>query len=148
VRLTLAVPEQVVLHSRLVLVHPGAVTVRGGDLDSALTFPASVISRLEASRGKNPALILGGAAAGATLGAVLGPVFITESDVCKLGVGPPEDCRKETSEEVIGAIVGGVLFGLIGNALARERWRGVPLGDLFFNATGPATWRVGWSVGF
>ncbi len=147
-RLTLALPEQVVVRTRLVLVHPSSVTVQGGDLDSVVTVPAGVISRIEASRGKNPAILFGATAFGATLGALLGPVFITESDACKLGVAPPEECRKETSEEVIGAIVGGVLFGLIGAALARERWRGVPLDDLFFDVTRAATWRVGWSVGF
>jgi hypothetical protein len=117
----------------LVLIDPWSITVRGGDIDTTSVLASSSIVKFERSRGKHPALVIGAPVVGGLLGAALGPMLITESTQCSPGVKVAAECRKETADELVGAIVGALAFGLVGGAIARERWQEVPLERLFFD---------------
>jgi hypothetical protein len=140
-----AVPS--LLRTRLVLLDDRGVTVRGGDLDSMRVFSADSFVKLELSLGKDPALVIGAPVAGGLLGAVLGPVFITEDARCERDIDVPGGCGKETPDAVVGALVGAVAFGLAGGAVARERWQEIPLDRLFVDY-GQRALRIGMSWRF
>lgn len=147
VRLTLRNVAPSTVYTRILLIEPRAVMVRSGDVDTATVVSARQISRFEVSRGRHPALMWGALVMGGLLGAAIGPLLITESDRCRLGVGDARECRKQTSDEAIGAIVGALAFGILAGAVVPERWREIPLGDLFLSMTPDARIRVGLSVG-
>ena len=147
VRITRGSAVPAVVRTRLVLLDQRSVTVRGGDVDTMMVLPSRSIVRFEVSRGKHPALTFGAPVLGGLLGAALGPIIITEDPACTSGRGIVEECAKEMSDEVVGALFGGMALGLLGSVVARERWREVPLRSLFFNVNARSA-RVGVSLGF
>jgi hypothetical protein len=92
------------------------------------------IGQLRVSTGRNPKLLYGVPVIGAAIGALLGPVLITEPEQCDLGYADVVDCTKEVPDVVVGAGGGAILMGLLTPLLARERWVHVPLDVLLSSA--------------
>ncbi len=147
VRITRASVVPAVVRTRLVLLDQRSVMVRGGDVDTMIVFPSRSIVRFELSRGKHPALVLGAPLLGGLLGAALGPIIITENSRCTSGVGIVEECATEMSDAAVGALFGGIALGFLGSVVARERWREVPLQELFFDVNARSA-RLGVSIRF
>lgn len=92
------------------------------------------IGQLRVSTGRDPKLIYGAPAIGAALGALVGPVLITEPEQCKLGYADVVDCTKEVPDVVVGAGGGAILLGMLTQLIARERWVHVRLDVLLSSA--------------
>jgi hypothetical protein len=60
--------------------------------------------------------------AGAALGALIAPALMQESITCQAGGGSSTECGSEAPKPLIGAAVGAVVFMLLGNLIAEERW--------------------------
>lgn len=95
----------------------------------------SAIDRLEVGRGKNPAMLLGAIGLGAGIGAVAGAA-VPEADDCRLGIAPASECAHETSDALIGAVAGAVVFGLLARRFTKERWVERPLDRVAVGAEG------------
>jgi len=92
------------------------------------------IAQLRVSTGRDPKLVYGGPVLGAALGALVGPVFITEPEPCDLGYGDVSDCNKVLPDVVVGAGGGAVIMGILVKLLAKERWVHVRLDQLLSSA--------------
>jgi hypothetical protein len=134
IRITRGGAVPAVLRTRLVLLERDFIMVRGGDVDRLSVLPTHTIMRFELSRGKNPALIYGAPVLGGSLGALLGPVLITEDIDCQRGAKSEERCAKEFPDAAVGAFFGAIAVGWLGSALAKERWQEIPLDELFLGA--------------
>ncbi len=88
------------------------------------------LQRFDVSRGRHPATLLGPAAVGAGIGALLGPKLITEDQRCDVQVVDDPECGSETPEALIGAAVGAAAFAVVGRVVTRERWAEIPLSRL------------------
>lgn len=100
--------------------------VMSADSVGFLTLSLARLERLEVSRGRNPAMVLGGVALGGVAGALLGPVVLPDDFLCELDVVDDPKCKKETPDAVIGAAVGAVVLGVLSHAIAKERWVRIP----------------------
>ena len=148
VQITRANTSPPVLRTSLVLLEQDSVMVRGGDVDTAIALDPRSIVRFELSRGKHPAATIGAPLVGAALGALVAPLLITETERCSWGLGTARQCEKLTSDEVVGVIVGALAFSLAARAIARERWREIPLDHLFWDVRPGQPFRVGVSLDF
>lgn len=122
----MAWPDPAVWIGRLILYDDDSIRLRS-DTAGVISLKLELIERLEASRGPNPILVLGGPALGAGVGAFVGPALMRESIECEAGATPDDRCGSLTAEPVIGAAVGAVFLGLVSSLLARERWAVVDL---------------------
>ena len=66
---------------------------------------------------------------GAALGAFIAPALMQESLACKTGALDQRECGSDTPKPLIGAAVGAIVFLLVGNLLAEERWMELDLGE-------------------
>jgi len=117
------------LVGKLLLFETTALTVVPSGEMRARRFALAQLRRFEVSRGYHPAVVYGGPAIGAALGLWLGPVILTKEARCSFDIVVP-DCMQETSDALIGAAVGGVVFLVATRLVARERWLEVPLAAL------------------
>jgi hypothetical protein len=107
------------------------------------------IGQLRVSIGRDPKLIYGVPAIGAAIGALAGPVLITEPEQCKLGYADVVDCTKEVPDVVVGAAGGAILMGMLTRLIARERWVHVRLDVLLSSAvSGSSTLPISVALSF
>ena len=119
--------EPAVQVGSLLLIGTRTLTIIGDSAHPRTEYPLSAIDRLEVSRGRHPALTVVVPIGGALLGALVAPAVMTDDPKCSLNAADNPDCIRETPDPLIGAVVGAVLLGILGHAVARERWREVPL---------------------
>jgi hypothetical protein len=98
-------------------------------IDTVVRFRLRDIDRLEISRGKSEWLTVGMPVAGAALGALVAPALMQESIACSAGGGSNLYCGSEAPKPLIGAAVGAVVFMLVGNLIAEERWLELDIGE-------------------
>ena len=118
-RAWMILPDSNVWVGRLVLLDNRYLDLR---LDSVIRLRLDRIERLEKSRGKSAWLTLGLPLAGAALGAIVAPILMEESLACRTGAVDQRECGSEAPKPLIGAAVGAIVFMLVGNLVAEERW--------------------------
>ena len=98
-------------------------------IDTVIRVRLGDIDRLEISRGRSEWLTVGMPMLGASLGAIIAPALMQESIACDAGGGSSLECGSEAPKPLIGAAVGAVVFMLVGNLLAEERWMELDIGE-------------------
>lgn len=125
------------LTGRLMDIGSGRLRMRGVNLNYEVTIPISMLERFEVSRGKNKVLTIGAPLVGLALGALLGPVLLTESDRCRGAGDIAPECRKVTPDAVVGGVAGFGFFAISSQILVPERWREVLATELGWSDSGP-----------
>jgi hypothetical protein len=112
-------PDSNVWVGGLVLIDQRYVDLR---VDSVIRLRLAEIERLQMSRGKSEWLTVGLPMLGASLGAAVAPVLMEESLACQTGGASSQECGSEVPKPLIGAATGAIVFMIVGDLLATERW--------------------------
>ena len=102
-----------------------------GQLDLAL----NQIAQLRVNVGKDLTVVLGAAAGGALLGAVLAPMIASKDPLCESGFDDVVDCGQEVPDWLIGLAAGGAGAAKLTYAVLPRRWVHVRLDLLLARLT-------------
>jgi hypothetical protein len=98
-------------------------------------FPLRSLDRFEVNRGQPRALLYGAPIYGAALGTLFGATALRPDARCRV-LPNDESCQWETSEIVVGAAGGAVLFGILVRLLVPDVWQQIPLSALVADPVG------------
>ncbi len=113
----------------LLLLDLDSVTIVRPHTVSPVSFSLRSLDRFEVNRGQPRALLYGGPLYGAALGTLFGATALRPDARC-LVLPNDQDCRWETSEIIVGAAGGAVLFAVLVRILVPEVWQQLPLREL------------------
>jgi len=125
----------------LLLVDLDSVTIVPPHVVNPVSFPLRSLDRFEVNRGQPRGLRYGGPIYGAALGTLFAATALRPDARCRV-LPNDEGCRWETSEIVVGAAGGAVLFGILVRLLVPDIWQQIPLSALVIDA-GPQSPRLG-----
>jgi hypothetical protein len=110
----------------LLLLDLDSVTIVPRQAVYPVAFPLRSLDRFEVNRGQPRALLYGAPIYGAALGTLFGATALRPDARCRV-LPNDEGCRWETSEIVVGAAGGAVLFGIIVRLVVPDVWRQIPV---------------------
>jgi len=121
----------------LLLLDLDSVTIVPRQAVYPVSFPLRSLDRFEVNRGQPRALVYGGPIYGAALGTLFGATALRPDARCR-ALPNDQGCTWETSEIVVGAAGGAVLFAILVGLLVPDVWQQIPLSTLVIDP-GPGT---------